>query len=186
MRMRSSRSSQSTPLRMGRDSSVLTAKAVCEMSFWSSPDLTRHESLKRTLGNEGNSSRGSPRSLNLERPHSSVTRCSPLAAILTGDGGSSRAISLSFLAGMVMAPGVSTSALTSVLTAISRSVAEKRIPRSVVSTSKLASTGRVVLAGTAAVTAWRPSCSFSREIVNFMPGIVEGLLMPAVYKQTKR
>jgi hypothetical protein len=38
----------------------------------------------------------------------------------------------------------------------------------------------VVLAGTAAVTAWRPSCSFSREIVNFMPGIVEGLLVPAV------
>ena len=100
-----------------------------------------------------------------------VTRCSPLAETFTGEGGSSRAISLSFLAGMVMAPALSTSALTSVLTAISRSVAEKRIPRSVVSTNRFDSTGRVVLAGTAAVTAASPSWSFSREIVKRMLGV---------------
>src|SRR2546430_7695556 len=34
----------------------------------------------------------------------------------------------------------------------------------------LASTGRVVLAGTAAATAARPSCSCSRVMVNFMLG----------------
>ena len=33
--------------------------------------FTRHESLKRTLGNVGNSSRGNPSSLNFDRPHSS-------------------------------------------------------------------------------------------------------------------
>jgi hypothetical protein len=98
-------------------------------------------------------------------------RCSPDVAILTGAGGSSLAISESLRAGMVIAPGVSTSAETSVLTAISRSVAESRMPRSVVSTRRLASTGKVVLAGTAAVTACNPSSSFSREIVKRMPGV---------------
>lgn len=84
---------------MGRDSSVLAAKATWLMSCWRAPDLTRHASLKRTVGKVGNSSRGSPRSLKRERPHSRVMRCSPLEATLTGEGGSSRAISLSFLAG---------------------------------------------------------------------------------------
>src|SRR5205085_554103 len=51
-----------------------------------------------------------------DRPQSSVTRCSPTAAIFTGAGGSSRAISLSFFAGTVTAPAASTSAMTSVLT----------------------------------------------------------------------
>ncbi len=65
-----------------------------------------------------------------------------------------------------MAPVASTSAATSVLTAISRSVPDKRIPLSVVSTRMLARTGRVVLAGMLAATAASPSCSFSREMVN--------------------
>ena len=90
----------------------------------------------------GNSSRGSPRILKCDRPQSSVTRCSPAAAILTGAGGSSRAISLSFLAGIVIAPGVSTSAATSVVTAMSRSVPDRRIPLSVVSTRIFARTGK--------------------------------------------
>ena len=169
MRMYSGRSSQSTPLRIGRLSSVLTANAVCEMSFCRSPERTRQLSWKRTVGNDGNSSRGSPSSLKRERPHSSDTRCSPDAAILTGAGGSSRAISASLRAGIVIAPGASMSAVTSVLTAISRSVPDSRMPRSVVSTRMFASTGSVVFAGMLAATAVRPSCSFSREIVNRIP-----------------
>jgi hypothetical protein len=165
MRMRSGRSSQSTPLRIGRLSSVETAKAVCEISFCSSPDFTRQLSWKRIAGKVGNSSRGRPRSLKWARPQSSTTRCSPEAASRTGAGGSSRAISLSFFAGIVMEPAVSTSAETSVLTAMSRSVPERRIPFSVVSTRMLARTGSVVFAGMLAATAARPSCSFSREIV---------------------
>ena len=136
------------------------------MSFCSSPERMRQLSLKRTAGNDGNSSRGRPRILKCDRPQSSVTRCSPTAAIFTGDGGSSRAISLSFFAGIVIAPDVSMSAATSVLTAMSRSVPERRMPFSVVSTRMLASTGSVVFAGIVAVTAVRPSCNFSREIVN--------------------
>jgi hypothetical protein len=155
--MRSSLSSHRTPLRIGRLSSVLTANDVCAMSFWRSPERIRQLPSNFTLGNVGNSSRGRPRSLKRERPHSRLTRCSPCAATFTGDGGSSRAISVSFLAGMVIAPGASTSAWTSVLTAMSRSVPERRIPFSVVSTRMFASTGRVVLAGMLAATAVRPS-----------------------------
>jgi len=91
----------------------------------------------------------------------------------TGAAGSSRAISDSFLAGIVMAPADSTSAVTSVDTAISRSVPEMRIPLSVVWTSRFARTGSVVFEGTDDATAFNPSCSFSREIVNRMPiGVV--------------
>ena len=64
---------------------------------------------------------------------------------------------------------VSTSAETSVLTAMSRSVPDRRIPLSVVSTRMLASTGNVVFDGMLAVTAANPSCSFSRAIVKRIP-----------------
>ena len=169
MRIRLGRSSHNTPLRIGRLSSVETAKAVCVMSFWRSPDLMRQASMKRTAGNVGNSSRGMPFSRKRDCPHSSVIRCSPDPDTLTGDGSSSRAISLSFLAGTVTAPATSTSAVTSVLTAISRSVPESRMPRSVVSMRMFARTGRVVLDGMLAATAPSPSCSFSREIVKRIP-----------------
>ena len=155
--IRSGLSSQSTPFRIGRLSSVETANDVCEINFCRSPDLIRQLSSNRTEGNVGNSSRGKPSSLNLERPHSSVILCSPAAAIFTGAGGSSLAISESFRAGIVTAPGDSTSAATSVLTAISRSVPESFIPRSVVSTRMFASTGRVVFPGMLAATAFSPS-----------------------------
>ena len=80
MRIMSGLSSHSTPLRIGRLSSVDTANDVCEISFWRSPDRMRQLSLKRTFGNAGNSSRGSPRILKCVRPQSSVTRCSPVAS----------------------------------------------------------------------------------------------------------
>jgi hypothetical protein len=80
-----------------------------------------------------------------------------------------------------MAPGVSTSALTSVLTAISRSVPESLIPRSVVSTRILARTGRVVFPGILGPTATNPSWSFSLEIVNRIPTPVDILLYWTLY-----
>ncbi len=161
-----SRTSQRTPLRMGRLSSTETAKAVCEMSFCRSPLFTRQAFLKSTAGNAGNSSFGNPSNLNFERPHSITIRCSPIPASFTGAGANSRTISLSFLAGTVIPPCASTSAGTSIETLISRSVPEIRSPRSVVSRSRLASTGKVVLAGTAALTAISASWSFSRLMVS--------------------
>src|SRR5579883_2471698 len=110
-----------------------------------------------------------PSSLKRARPHSSVMRCSPDAETLIGAGSSSLAISVSFFAGTVTAPASSTSAVTSVLTAISRSVPDRRIPRSVVSSRIFASTGSVVLDGMLAATAASPSCNFSREIVKRIP-----------------
>lgn len=89
----------------------------------------------------------------------------PVVEMRTGEGGNSRAISESLRAGIVMAPALSTSAVTSVLTAMSRSVPEIRMPLSVVCTRRLANTGSVVLLGTAGVTAARPSPSFSRVMV---------------------
>ena len=77
-------------------------------------------------------------------------------------------MSTSFLAGSVTAPSTSTSAGTVVLTAMSRSVPESRRPGFAASTNTLARTGSVVLAGIAAATAIKPSCSCSRVIVNFM------------------
>src|ERR1043166_8979415 len=164
--MMSGLSSHSTPLRIGRLSSFDTANAVCEISFCSSPDLIRQLESNLTVGKFGNSSRGSPRILKCDRPQSSVTRCSPDVATFTGEGGSSLAISESFLAGIVIAPCVSTSAATSVVTAMSRSVPDNRMPRSVVSTRMFASTGSVVFGGVVGVTAASPSCNFSREMVN--------------------
>src|ERR1700732_1700412 len=115
MRILSGLSSHKTPFKIGLLSSEETAKEVWEISCCKSPDRILQLSLKRTDGNVGNSSLGSPRSLNRERPQSSVTRCSPTAAIFTGAGGNSRAISLNFFAGTVTAPAASTSAHTSVL-----------------------------------------------------------------------
>src|SRR5881397_1388243 len=86
----------------------------------------------------------------------------------SGPAGSSRAMSTSFFAGRVTAPSASTSAGTVVVTAMSRSVPERRRPCLVTSTRTLASTGRVVLAGIAAATPPSPSCSCSRVIVNFI------------------
>jgi hypothetical protein len=157
MRIASLRSSQSTPLRIGRLSSVLAANAVCPISFCKSPEGTRTAFSNCTAGKLGNSDFGRPSNLNFERPHSSVMRWSPVAEMRTGAGGSSFAISLSLRAGIVMAPIASTSAVTSVETAMSRSVPEMRMPLSVVCTRRLARTGRVVLLGTAGVTAARPS-----------------------------
>jgi len=86
----------------------------------------------------------------------------------TDAAGSSRAISESFFAGRVMAPSSSTSAGTVVLTAMSRSVPERRMPSFLASSRMFDSTGSVVFAGTLETTARRPSCSFSRVIVNFI------------------
>src|SRR5690606_1229194 len=49
-----------------------------------------------------------------------------------------------------------------------RSVPERRSPSLVASSRMLASTGRVVLVGTAALTAFTPSDSCSRVMVNFI------------------
>src|SRR5437879_7283553 len=97
--------------------------------------------------------------LELERPDSIETRASPAAVTRTGPDGSSRAMSTSFLAGSVTAPSTSTSAATVVLTAMSRSVPDRRNPPACfeASTRTLASTGSVVLAGMAAATAAKPS-----------------------------
>ena len=104
MRIRSGRSSQSTPLRMGRLSSVLAAKATWVISFWRSLAGARQPPSNLTPGKAGNSSRGKPSSRNLERPHSMVTRCSPEAVSRMAALGSSRTISTSFRAGRVIAP----------------------------------------------------------------------------------
>ena len=104
IRIRSGRSSQSTPFRIGRLSSVLAAKATCAISFCRSFDDVRQLPSNLTVGNAGNSSRGRPRSRNLERPHSIVTRCSPEAVSRMAALGSSRTISTSLRAGNVIAP----------------------------------------------------------------------------------
>ena len=168
MRMWSGRSSQSTPFRIGRLSSVDAANATCPTSLCTTPAAAFHAPSNLTAGNEGNSSRGSPSNLNLDRPHSMPTRDSPAAVMRTGPEGSSRAMSTSFLAGSVTAPSASTSAGTVVLTAMSRSVPERRRPCFVTSTRTFARTGSVVFAGIAAATALSPSCSCSRVIVNFI------------------
>src|SRR6059036_3387217 len=172
MRIRSGRSSHSTPFRIGRLSSVDAANATWPTSLWTTPAAAFHAFSNFTAGNDGYSSRGSPSSLNLERPDSIETRASPAAVTRTGPDGSSRAISTSFLAGRVTAPSASTSAGTVVLTAMSRSVPDRRKPPACfeASTRTLANTGSVVLAGMAAATAAKPSCNCSRVIVNFMPG----------------
>src|SRR5215207_5460376 len=98
-----------------------------------------------------------------------VTRCSPEAVSRMAALGSSRTISTSLRAGSVIAPSWSTDADTVVLTAMSRSVPERRMPSLVASRRMLDRIGSVVLAGTLAATATRPSCSCSRVIVSFMP-----------------
>src|SRR3989442_4040569 len=168
MRIRSGRSSHNTPFRIGRLSSVDAANATCPTSLCTTPAGAFHAPSNFTAGNDGNSSRGRPSSLNFDRPHSIPTRASPAAVTRTGPEGSSRAMSTSFLAGRVTAPSASTSAGTVVLTAMSRSVPERRTPCLVASTRTLARTGSVVLAGIAAATALKPSCSCSRVIVNFI------------------
>jgi hypothetical protein len=105
-------------------------------------------------------------------------RWSPVAETRTGAGGSSRAISASLRAGIVMAPIASTSAVTSVETAMSRSVPEIRMPLSVVCTKRFANTGSVVLLGTAGVTAASPSWSFSRVMVKRISGRIENVEQP--------
>ena len=84
MRIMSGLSSQSTPLRIGRLSSVDTANDVCEISFWRSPDRIRQLSLKRTFGNAGNSSRG--KSEDLEVRAAAIER----DALLAGGGDANR------------------------------------------------------------------------------------------------
>src|SRR5207249_2020948 len=110
MRIRSGRSSHSTPLRIGRLSSVDAANATWPTSLCTTPAAAFHAPSNFTAGNDGNSSRGSPSSLNFDRPHSIPTRDSPAAVIRTGPEGSSRAMSTNFLAGSVTAPSASTSA----------------------------------------------------------------------------
>src|SRR5215210_5979109 len=56
---------------------------------------------------------------------------------------------------------------------MSRSVPERRMPSFVASRRMLDRIGSVVLAGTLAATATRPSCSCSRVIVSFMPLLKE-------------
>ena len=147
MRIRSERSSQSTPFRIGRLSSVLAANATWPISFWRSLAAIFQPPSNLTLGKAGNSSRERPRSLNLDLPHSMVTRCSPELVIRMAALGSSRTISTSLRAGRVMAPSWSTEAGIVVLTAMSRSVPESRSPSLDASTRMLASTGSVVLVG---------------------------------------
>jgi hypothetical protein len=89
---------------MGRLSSVLAAKATWAMSFCRSFEDARQPPSNLTAGKAGNSSRGSPRRRNLERPHSMVTRCSPDAVSRMAALGSSRTISTSLRAGSVIAP----------------------------------------------------------------------------------
>ena len=168
IRIRSLRSSHSTPFRIGRLSSVETANATCPMSLCRSLAGAFQAPSNFTAGNEGNSSRGSPRRRNLLLPHSTCARCSPADVTRTGEPGSSRAISDSFFAGSVSAPSSSTSAGTVVETAMSRSVPERRMPSLVASIRMLESTGSVVFVGMLETTARSPSWSFSRVIVNFI------------------
>ena len=57
--------------------------------------VVREAAVKVTCGNAGNSSRGRPRSLNFERPHSMITRCSPWVVMRIPAEGSSRTSSTS-------------------------------------------------------------------------------------------
>ena len=168
IRIRSLRSSHSTPLRMGRLSSLETAKATWPISLCSSLAGAFQAPSNFTCGNDGNSSRGNPSSRNRLLPHSSCIRCSPAELRRTDADGSSRAMSESFLAGSVIAPSSSTSAATVVATAMSRSVPENRMPSFRASIRMLERTGSVVFVGTAETTARSPSCSFSRVMVNFI------------------
>ena len=103
-----------------------------------------------------------------------VTRCSPAPVSRIAALGSSRTISTSLRAGSVMAPSWSTWAGTVVLTEMSRSVPESRMPSRVASRRMFDRMGSVVFAGTAAATATSPSCNCSRVIVSFMP-LLQGL-----------
>src|SRR6476661_191336 len=151
------------------------------MSFCRSLEEVRHPPSNLTVGNAGNSSRGRPSSRNLERPHSIVTRCSPEAVRRMAALGSSRTISTSLRAGSVIAPSWSTDADTVVLTEMSRSVPERRMPSFVASRRMLDRMGSVVLAGTLAATATRPSWSCSRVIVSFMPLLEEEIAVLLFY-----
>jgi hypothetical protein len=104
----------------------------------------------------------------LDLPHSMLARCSPELVIRIAALGSSFTISTSLRAGRVVEPSWSTEAGIVVLTEMSRSVPDSLSPSFEASTRILASTGRVVFDGTLAATAWSPSCSFSRVIVNFI------------------
>ncbi len=157
IRMTSLRSSHNTPFRIGRLSSVDAAKLTWLISFCRSLDVAIQLSWKSIGGKLGNSSFGIPSSLKRERPHSRLTRCSPELVTRTAALGSSRTISTSFRAGIVTAPSASTSAGTTVLTAMSKSVPDKRTPSPVASTRMLDSTGSVVFEGTLAATATSPS-----------------------------
>ena len=105
IRIRSGRSSQSTPLRMGRLSSVLAAKATCAMSFCRSLDERAPAAveLDRRKGGELLAWQAEQPELGaaaLDR-HPLLARApvSRMAAL-----GSSRTISTSLRAGSVIAP----------------------------------------------------------------------------------
>jgi hypothetical protein len=143
---------------------VLAAKDTCVIRRCSSAPVTRQLPAKSTLGKAGNSSRGSPFSLKRVRPLEMKME-SPCVVISVAPG-SSRAISWSFLAGAVMAPGSATSAGTRTLTAVSRSVPLIRTAPSSASIRMFESTGRVVRVGMLPATAPRPCWRFSRVMVN--------------------
>src|SRR5213596_446190 len=90
IRMRSGRSSHNTPFRIGRLSSVDAANATWPTSLCTTPAAAFQAPSNFTAGNDGNSSRGRPSSLNLERPHSIPTRDSPAAVKRTGPDGRDR------------------------------------------------------------------------------------------------
>ncbi len=167
IRILPSRSSQSTPLRIGRLSSVEAANAVWWMSDWRSEPATCHPPSKDTSGRVGNSSAGKPFSLKRLCPQLSSI-WSPRVETATGWSGSSRAISWSFFPGAVMFPCSVTSAGTFTRTATSRSVPLIQTPSSAASNRIFERTGRVVLVGMLAETAARPSCRFFRVIVKFI------------------
>ena len=109
-----------------------------------SPDLIRQLSLKLHSWKTSEIHLVvDPRSLNRDRPHSRVIRCSPIAAIFTGDGGSSRAISDSFFAGIVTAPASLDISCDFSTHSDIQIVPESLIPLSVVSTRIFARTGRL-------------------------------------------
>ena len=129
IRIRSARSSQSTPLRIGRLSSVLAAKATCEMSFWSSPAFDFQLASNLTGGKGRELVPGQAQELELATCRTRSRRAArPSRTPESPALGSSRTISASFLAGRVMAPSWSTEAGTVVDTAMSRSVPERRRP----------------------------------------------------------
>ncbi len=159
--MRSPSKRVSTPVRIGRASSLAAAKATSararRRTFW----LTRVVGRSPAAGIAGNSSASIPRRWVSKRPHRRWSRSPSRTSRSMRSFGSELTTSVRRRAGTVIAPSVSILPGTQYVIPISRFVAVSFRPASSVRRSTLASTGRVLRLDTAWLTTERPRARFS-------------------------